>query len=105
MLLLTEAREEVVSAIEQTAQIYGAKRSYGRLYGILLFADGRMSFDELAEQSGYAKSTVSTAMRGLDSHGLVHRRSVPGEGNKAFYEVRNDPWTAFRRTLVNEVFP
>lgn len=97
------AREAVIDALERSAEVYGAKRSYGRLFGILLFAEDPRSLDELTEESGYAKSTVSTAMRTLERFHLVHRRSLPGEGKKAYFEAETDLWYVFQQFLQQEV--
>lgn len=97
------AREEVIEAMARSAEVYGAKRSYGRLYGILFFADGPLSLDRLVEQSDYAKSTVSTAMNTLNRYHMVRRRSVSGEGKKAFYEAETDFWYIFQQFLQQEV--
>ncbi|MFC7079336.1 GbsR/MarR family transcriptional regulator [Halorussus caseinilyticus] len=75
-------RDEVIDSFEHSAEIYGLNRSYGRLYGILFFAGGPVSLDELVEESGYAKSTVSTAMKQMEQLHLVYRRSVPGKGRR-----------------------
>jgi len=98
-----EARETVIEAFANSAEIYGAKRSYGRLYGILYFADEPLSLDTLAERSEYAKSTVSTAMTELGRYHMVTRRSIPGEGKKAFFEAETDFWQIIRAFLNNEV--
>lgn len=97
------AREEVIEAMARSAEVYGFKRSYGRLYGVLYFADGPVSLDDLVERSGYAKSTVSTAMNALERFHLVRRRSVPGEGKKAYFEAERDLWYVFQQFLDQEV--
>jgi DNA-binding transcriptional regulator GbsR (MarR family) len=97
------AREEVIDAMARSAEVYGSKRSYGRLFGILYFADGPVSLDELVEESGYAKSTVSTAMNTLERFHLVQRRSVPGEGKRAFFEAEEDFWYVFQQFLDQQV--
>jgi DNA-binding transcriptional regulator GbsR (MarR family) len=96
-----EARQTVIDAFGRSAEVYGFNRSYGRLYGILYFADGAMSMDDLVEESGYAKSTVSTAMQSLERLHMVHRSSRPGEGRKAYFEAERDFWHIFRE-LVNQ---
>jgi DNA-binding transcriptional regulator GbsR (MarR family) len=100
---VAEAREEVIEAMERSAELYGMKRSYARLYGILFFADEPLSLDALVRESGYAKSTVSTTMQKLDRLHLVQRRSVPGEGKKAFYEAETDLWHVVQEFLRHEV--
>jgi len=97
------ARQQVIEAMARSFEVYGGKRSYGRIYGICYFADGPLSLDRLVEESGYAKSTVSTAMTTLERFQLVQRRSLPGEGKKAFYEAEEDLWFVFEQVLDEQV--
>ena len=97
------AREEVIEAMARSAEVWGAKRSYGRLFGVLFFADEPLSLDALTAESGYAKSTVSTAMSTLERYHLVRRRSLPGEGKKAFFEAETDLWYVLQQFLQNEI--
>lgn len=98
-----DAEQEVIEAMARSAEIYGLSRSYGRLYGILYFADGMLSLDELVERSSYAKSTVSNAMKDLQRLHFVYRRSKPGEGKRAFYEAERDI-DAIARQIVDQEF-
>ena len=100
---IAEARAEVIEAFKQSASFYGLKQSYGHLYGVLYFADEPLSLDELVEQTGYAKSTVSGAMKAMQRLHLVHRRSIPGEGKKAFFEAERDFWRVAQEFLNREV--
>jgi DNA-binding transcriptional regulator GbsR (MarR family) len=97
------AREEVIEAMARGLEIYGANRSCGRLYGILFFAEDPMSLDKLAEESDYAKSTVSTEMSTLERIHMVRRRSMPGEGKKVYFETETDFWYVFQQLLNQEV--
>jgi len=97
------AREEVVETLARCAEVCGAKRSYGRLFGVLYLAAEPMSLDALVEESGYAKSTVSTAMQTLERHHLVRRRTVSGEGKRAFFEAEAEFWHVFQRFLDQRV--
>jgi DNA-binding transcriptional regulator GbsR (MarR family) len=97
------ARAEVIEAFERSAEVWGMNRSYGRLYGILYFADDPLSLDDLVAESGYAKSTVSTAMQKMDRLHFAHRRSVPGEGKKVFYEAERNFWRIAQQFLKHEV--
>ena len=98
-----EARQEVIEAAARSAEVYGLNRSYGRLYAFLFFADEPLSLDDLVEQSGYAKSTVSTAMQHMERLHIVHRRSVPGEGKRLYYEAETDFWHVIQQVLNQEV--
>lgn len=100
---VADARETVIEAMERSADVYGLNRSYGRLYGLLYFSEDPVSLDALVAESGYAKSTVSTAMQEMERLHLVYRRSIPGEGKKAFYEAERDFWTVVREVLRGEV--
>lgn len=93
------AREEIIEAMADSAELYGTQRSVGRLYGRLYFAGEPRSLDDLAAESGYAKSTVSTAMSELERAQLVDRRSIPGEGKRVFFEAEADLWRAFQQFL------
>ena len=97
------ARAEVIEAMARSMEVYGVKRSFGRLYGILYFADEPQSLDRLVAESGYAKSTVSTAMSSLERFHLVQRRSMPGEGKKAFFEAEEDLWYVLEQVLDEQV--
>lgn len=98
-----EAREEVVEALARAADVYGIKPSYGRLYGLLFFAEEPLSLDDLVDRSDYAKSTVSTAMTALERYHFVHRRSIPGEGKRAYFEAETDLWHVCQQFLTREV--
>lgn len=87
----------------RSIEMYGANQSYGRLYGILFFAEEPMSLDELSSESEYAKSTVSTAMNTLERVHMVHRQSIPGEGKKVYFETETDLWYVFQQLLNQEV--
>lgn len=97
------ARERVIDAMARSAEVYGLSRSHGRLYGVLYFADEPLLLDDLVAESGYAKSTVSTAMSAMERLHLVRRRSVPGEGKRAFFEPERDLWYVVQQLLDDEV--
>jgi DNA-binding transcriptional regulator GbsR (MarR family) len=97
------AREEVIEAMVRSAEVWGLNRSYGRLYGTLFFAEEPVSLDELAAETDYAKSTVSTAMSALERIHMVRRRSMPGEGKKAYFEVETDLWYVLQQLVNQEV--
>ena len=100
---LDTAREEVIEAIARSLSVYGVNQSYGRLYGILYFAEEPISLDGLTDESSYSKSTVSAVMRTLERMHVVHRRSIPGEGKKAFFEAETDFWHIAQELMDREV--
>ena len=86
------ARERVIESMEQSAEVYGLSRSAGRLYGVLYFSDEPRSIQELVEETGYAKSTISNVSRRLTRIGLVHRRSSAGGGRRVQYTAEREIW-------------
>lgn len=79
------ARKYILDACVQVAKIWGHSDAVGVLRGSLLLADGALSLDDLVEDTGYSKSTVSTSMSILERHGLVRRTIKPGD--KRYYYV------------------
>jgi DNA-binding transcriptional regulator GbsR (MarR family) len=97
------ARERVIEAMARSAEVYGMNRSYGRLYGVLYFAGESMSLDELATESDYAKSTVSTAMQALERYHLVRRTGDPEGGRRVLFEAETDWWTVVQELMEGQV--
>lgn len=85
-------KEAVLESIEQSAEVYGLSRSAGRVYGILLFSGEPLSIPELVEETGYAKSTISTVTRKLSRLGLVRRLSSEGGGRRVQFSPETDLW-------------
>ncbi|MEY7847747.1 GbsR/MarR family transcriptional regulator [Natrarchaeobius sp. A-rgal3] len=97
-----QARDAIVDAMAQAAEVYGINQSYGRLYGILYLSPEPCSLDDLVEESGYAKSTVSSAMKALERYYLVSRHSKPGEGKRVYFTAETDFWTVFEEIGAQE---
>jgi DNA-binding transcriptional regulator GbsR (MarR family) len=100
-------REDVIESMERSAEVYGLSRSAGRVYGVLYFAEGPLSIPELVEETGYAKSTISTVTRKLTRIGLVRRRSSSGGGRRVEFQPETDVWfvaqDVFRQYLLREM--
>jgi len=92
-------REDVIESFERSAEAYGLNRSAGRVYGVLYFADQPLSIPELVDETGYAKSTISTVTRRLTRLGLIRRRSSSGGGKRVHFTAETDLWF-----VVEEVF-
>jgi DNA-binding transcriptional regulator GbsR (MarR family) len=92
-------REEVIESMERSAEVYGLSRSAGRVYGTLYFADDPLSIPTLVEETGYAKSTISSVTRKLTRVGLIRRRSSGGGGRRVQFEPETDLWV-----VVQDVF-
>jgi DNA-binding transcriptional regulator GbsR (MarR family) len=94
--------ERVIQALEQAAELYNFNQSYARMYGVLYFNSGSMTLDQLTEETGFSKSTVSRGMNRLEDLYLVESRKKEGEGKKKFYEAEEDLEDAFMKMIRNE---
>jgi len=69
---------------------FGMPRGAGRLLGWLLICEpARQSTADLVTALGLGKASVSTAVRLLESYGLLARAVVPGDRSD-YYELRPD---------------
>ncbi len=84
------AKKHIIDACVQCAKIKGYSDACGVLRGTLFLADQPMSLDELVENTGYSKSTISVNMNILESLGLVRRVVVPGD-KRSRYATISDP--------------
>jgi DNA-binding transcriptional regulator GbsR (MarR family) len=69
----------MVDAFVKVANSYGCCDAVGVLRGTLFLADRPVSMDELVEETGYSKSTVSANMSTLERQGLAKRVVIPGD--------------------------
>ncbi|MCO4772857.1 MAG: MarR family transcriptional regulator [Deltaproteobacteria bacterium] len=82
--------EAVASTFARAAGVYGQSPLLGRLLAVLFFSPDPMTLGELCEAVGAAKSTVSVAMRKLESGKLVRRSWKKGD-RRDYYEAVGDP--------------
>jgi HTH-type transcriptional regulator, glycine betaine synthesis regulator len=74
-----DVRRHVINACIQWARIRGYSDSVGLLRGLSVMAREPVSLDELVQETGYSKSTVSSNMNLLEDLGLVARIVIPGD--------------------------
>jgi DNA-binding MarR family transcriptional regulator len=73
---------------------FGVPRGAGRLLGWLLICEpARQSTADLVVALGVSKASISSAVRLLESSGLLTRAVVPGDRSD-YYEVRPDAFEA-----------
>jgi outer membrane protein len=77
----------------------GYPRVAGRLFGLLLVTEDMCSLDELAEQLGVSKASVSINARLLEDKGVIERVSLSGD-RRDYYRVAEDMFT---RTLEQRI--
>ncbi|MFB3766594.1 MAG: GbsR/MarR family transcriptional regulator [Methanotrichaceae archaeon] len=80
-----ELKKHIVDACIKVANAKGLSDAAGVLRGTIFLALEPMSMDQLVEETGYSKSTVSANMSLLENLGMVKRIVVPGD--KRYYYV------------------
>lgn len=85
-----DIRRHIVNACIHWARIKGYSDSAGFLRGLAISAKGPMSLDDLVQETGYSKSTVSSNMNLLENLGLVKRIVIPGD-KRHLYAAIIDP--------------
>jgi DNA-binding transcriptional regulator GbsR (MarR family) len=91
---LEEARERVIDAISQNMNLYGVTESIGRLYGALYFQEAPMTLDDMKEELGMSKTSMSTSVRNLLDLKMVDKVWKKGV-RKDLYQAEPDWYQTF----------
>ena len=91
---LDKARERIIETIAQNIHLYGLTPSAGRQYGTMFFHDEPMTLDDMTEELGMSKTSMSTSVRALADLKLVERAWVRGV-RKDLYQVKDDWYQSF----------
>lgn len=75
---------------------WGVNRSVGQIHALLYLSDRALHAEEIVEQLRLARSNVSTALKELQSYGLVRRVHVEGDRRDHFV-AESDPWEMLMR--------
>lgn len=93
-------KRHMIDACVRGANNRGCCDAVGVLQGTLFLADAPLSMDQLVEETGYSKSTVSTNMGILERMGHVKRVVIPGDKRYHYIPV-TDPDSLRRDMIVN----
>ncbi|MFD0958064.1 GbsR/MarR family transcriptional regulator [Paenibacillus chungangensis] len=113
-----ELREQVIDAIAQTMDLYGANYSFGKLYGHMFFENQAMTLEDMKEYMNMSKSNMSYAIRSLLDAKMVTKLEEKKD-RKDQYIAETDFFITFRNFFtmklqretdimlhaVNEVIP
>jgi DNA-binding transcriptional regulator GbsR (MarR family) len=84
---MLKPRDQLIEDFGMYFEQYGMSRILGRVYGLLMIADEPMlGLDQMAEQLGISKASVSTTVRQLQAFNLVEKVTVPGD-RKDYYRI------------------
>ena len=94
--------ETVIQALEDVAEVYGFRQSYARIYGTLYFKTEPTTMDELVEETGFAKSTVSDALNALEELHMAYSEKKEGHGKTKFYTAEEDLEEVMQKFMENQ---
>ncbi|WP_010269254.1 GbsR/MarR family transcriptional regulator [Paenibacillus senegalensis] len=97
--IIDKARERVIESVGNNMDLYGVTLSTGHLYGMLMFKNKPMTLDEMGQEMGMSKTSMSTGVRTLLDLKMV--KKVWGKGSrKDLYEVERDWYQNFADYFV-----
>ena len=97
--IATEIRMRFVEVGGKTSQDLGLGRIVGQILMFLYLQEGECSLDQIGEDLGLSKAAVSTAVRQLESLGLL--RQVWRKGDRRnYYRTADDIGTALQSGLL-----
>lgn len=94
-------RRYIVDACVKSAHSKGYGDAVGILRGTLFLADEPMSLDQLVEETGYSKSTVSSNMSLLENLGLARRLIKPGD--KRYHYIPVTDHDSLKKAMLTNV--
>ncbi len=84
----------VIDALAQNMNLYGITPSAGRLYGLLFFSNKPLTLDEMKEELGMSKTSMSVSVRCLLDLNMVEKVWIKGE-RKDLYIIKEDWYQCF----------
>ncbi|SES91214.1 DNA-binding transcriptional regulator GbsR, MarR family [Oceanobacillus limi] len=90
---LEEAKDQVILAISETMDLYGVTPAAGKIYGTMYFKD-QMNLDEMREELGMSKPSMSTNVRTLQQIEMVKKKFQRGT-RKHTYTAEKDFFHSF----------
>jgi len=86
---LKRMRDVAVEDFGKAYNNWGLSKLKGRIVGLLLFNQGSLSLDDIANELHVTKGSVSTVARQLEEVGLIRKVWVKGD-RKDYYEIVSD---------------
>jgi DNA-binding transcriptional regulator GbsR (MarR family) len=91
---LDRVRERVIETVAKNMSLYGMTESIGRLYGLLYFHNHPLTLDEMKEELGMSKTSMSTSVRSLMDLKMVEKVWKKGT-RKDLYQAEEDWYQTF----------
>lgn len=106
-------KEQIIQSIAKNMKLYGITPSIGRLFGILYFSEDPMTLDDMRNELGMSKTSMSTGVRALLDMKMVEpvfKRGVrkdlyrtEDDWFKSFAALFSSQWKKATKTNIEEV--
>lgn len=83
------AEDLMIDTIAETMDFYGVSRSVGRLYGTMYFKHQPMTLDDMKEDLGMSKPSMSTSVKRLQEINIVKKVWQKGSRRDLFTAEKN----------------
>ncbi|GAA0497024.1 transcriptional regulator GbsR [Salinibacillus aidingensis] len=87
--LVDQAEGAVINSISETMDLYGVTPSIGRLYATMYFKHKPMTLDDMKDDLGMSKPSMSTAVRKLQDINIVQKVWKKGSRKDLFLAEKN----------------
>ncbi|HEU5139753.1 MAG TPA: GbsR/MarR family transcriptional regulator [Bacillales bacterium] len=81
---IEQARNTVIHSIAETMDLYGVAPSIGRLYATMYFKHHPMTLDDMKDELGMSKPSMSTSVRKLQDINIVQKVWQKGSRKDSF---------------------
>ncbi len=95
---LTQIKQNFIEGLSTISQFWGFPKGMGAIFAVLYLSANPLSLDEIVEQAGLTKGSISTNVRALSRMGLIHPVTRFGD-RKDYYRAETDFYTAIRSIL------
>ena len=85
---IEDAKEHVMDAVAETMDLYAVTPAAGRLYATMQFED-QMNLDEMREELGMSKPSMSTSVRKLQEIDMVKKKFQRGSRKHTYVAEKN----------------
>jgi DNA-binding transcriptional regulator GbsR (MarR family) len=95
---IPQIKQDFVEGLSGISQFWGLPKGMGAIFAVLYLAPNPLSLDEIVEQTGLTKGSISTSVRSLSRMGLIHPVTRLGD-RKDYYEAETDFYRSIRAIL------
>ncbi|GIO24291.1 choline update/conversion transcriptional regulator CudC [Oceanobacillus sp. J11TS1] len=85
---IEEAKDQVIQAISETMDLYGVTPAAGKIYATMYF-ENQMNLDEMREELGMSKPSMSTNVRKLQQIEMVKKKFQRGSRKHTYIAEKN----------------